>query len=199
MGTTATTAASGSPVTISPIPTSTLGTRKAFTTQFGNMVEGLYITWGNTISSATGDAASAEMQIDLDFHWYNNSIDSIALATNPLGVIAGTNKNFVWEIMILNPDATTYFLILKDSWEGTLTAATTASSPTDLLTVKWAAANPLVDYAYKDTSTRALDTVVNLMGGGGAAAADGGTNDLTILDTLTTDLCTEKWAVLTSN
>ena len=139
------------------------------------------------------------MQIDLDFHWYNNSIDSIALATNPLGVIAGTNKNFVWEIMILNPDATTYFLILKDSWEGTLTAATTASSPTDLLTVKWAAANPLVDYAYKDTSTRALDTVVNLMGGGGAAAADGGTNDLTILDTLTTDLCTEKWAVLTSN
>ena len=38
MGTTATTAASGSPVTISPIPTSTLGTRKAFTTQFGNMV-----------------------------------------------------------------------------------------------------------------------------------------------------------------
>lgn len=92
------------------------------------------------------------MQIDLDFHLYNNSIDSLPILTNPLGVIAGTNKNLVWEIMILNPDATTYFNLLRDSWEGTLTAATTAGTPTDSLTVKWAASDPLVDWAYKDNS-----------------------------------------------
>jgi hypothetical protein len=34
------------------------------------------------------------------------------------------------------------------------------------------------------------------MNGGGTALPDGGTNDLTINDTLGTDLCTEKWTVL---
>lgn len=143
MGTTASTAATGSPVKISPIPTSTLNTRKAFTTQFGNMVEGLYITWGNSITSATGDAANAEMQVDLDFHWYNNSIDTVPVGTNPNTVPVGTPKDFIWEIMILNPDESTYFLILKDSWEGKLTATNTATSPTDSLTVKWASVTPL--------------------------------------------------------
>jgi hypothetical protein len=132
------------------------------------------------------------MQIDLDFHWYNNSIDSNEVA-------AGTPKDFVWEIMILNPDAATYFNLLRDSWEGKFTAATTTGPP-DLITVKWAAASPLLDYAYKDISatsaTKTLDTAVNLMNGGGTALPDGGTNDLTINDTLGTDLCTEKWTVL---
>lgn len=63
------------------------------------MVEGLYITWTNDISSLTGDAATAEMQIDLDFHWYNNSIDS-TIATTALA----NDLYFVWEIMVLNPD-----------------------------------------------------------------------------------------------
>lgn len=83
MGTISSTPAVGTPVKILPVPISNLGTRKAFTTQFGNNNQGLFITWGNEISSATGDAASAEMQVDLDFHWYNNAIDTLPVLDNP--------------------------------------------------------------------------------------------------------------------
>jgi len=175
MGTTTSTAAAGTPVKILPVPTSNLGTRKAFTTQFGNNVQGLYITWGNEISSAAGDAASAEMQVDLDFHWYNNAIDSLPALGNP-NTVTTTPHDFVFEIFVLNPDVSTYFLILRDSWKGTLTVTATAGTP-DALTVKWAAADPLLDGACKDAliTTGVKDETVNMMNGGAAAAADGAT------------------------
>jgi len=179
MGTTTSTAAAGTPVKILPVPTSNLGTRKAFTTQFGNNVQGLFITWGNEISSAAGDAASAEMQVDLDFHWYNNAIDSLPIGDNPNTVfnIVSTPKDFVFEIFILNPDVSTYFLILRDYWKGTLTVTATAGTP-DALTVKWsAAADPLFDGAFELAATTVAkkDDLVNVMNGGGVAAADGAT------------------------
>ena len=175
MGTTTSTAAAGTPVKILPVPTSNLGTRKAFTTQFGNNVQGLFITWGNEISSAAGDAASAEMQVDLDFHWYNNAIDSLPALGNP-NTVTTTPHDFVFEIFVLNPDVSTYFLILRDSWKGTLTVTATAGTP-DALTVKWAAADPLLDGACKDAliTTGVKDETVNMMNGGAAAAADGAT------------------------
>ena len=180
MGTTTSTAAAGTPVKILPVPTSNLGTRKAFTTQFGNNVQGLFITWGNEISSAAGDAASAEMQVDLDFHWYNNAIDSLPALGNP-NTVTTTPHDFVFEIFVLNPDVSTYFLILRDSWKGTLTVTAAAGTPYTL-TVKWAAPSPtptdkrdLLDGACKDSliTTGKKDEEVKEMNGG--AALDGAT------------------------
>ena len=61
MGTTTSTTKTDSPVKIVAQPKSALGTASSFTTQFGTMVEGMYITWSNTISQKTGDTSTAVM------------------------------------------------------------------------------------------------------------------------------------------
>jgi hypothetical protein len=70
--------------TAAKIPTSALGTRSEFTSIFGNEVQGMYVTFKNEAASKTGDAATAKLAVNIDFHWYNNSVDSIkAGAGNP--------------------------------------------------------------------------------------------------------------------
>lgn len=92
---------------------STFGTRKDFTTQFGNQIQGLFVTWKHEIASKTGDVATAKLDIDVDFHWYNNLIDSTSS-------VSKTTKYMVWELMIMNPVEEDYFTVLKDAWVSTL-------------------------------------------------------------------------------
>ncbi len=118
MGTT-TTKTAANLIQITAPPLSTQGTRKDFTTQFGNQLQGLFVTWKHEIASKTGDVATAKLDIDVDFHWYNNAIDSgsvivTAPATTPYP------KYMVWELMIMNPVEEDYFTVLKDSWVSTL-------------------------------------------------------------------------------
>ena len=110
MGTT-TTKTAANLIQITAPPLSTQGTRKDFTTQFGNQLQGLFVTWKHEIASKTGDVATAKLDIDVDFHWYNNAIDSGA-AVYP--------KYMVWELMIMNPVEEDYFIVLKDAWVSTL-------------------------------------------------------------------------------
>ena len=112
MGTT-TTKTAANLIQITAPPLSNQGTRKDFTTQFGNQLQGLFVTWKHEIASKTGDVATAQLQIDVDFHWYNNAIDSAS-------TVALTTKYMVWELMIMNPVEEDYFTVLKDAWVSTL-------------------------------------------------------------------------------
>ena len=60
--------------------------------------------------------ATAKLDIDVDFHWYNNAIDSGAVSTPT----PPYPKYFVWELMIMNPVEEDYFIVLKDAWVSTL-------------------------------------------------------------------------------
>ena len=62
--------------TTSAIPTSSLGFRTEFTSIFGNEVQGMYIKFTNEAASKTGDAATAKLGVNVDFHWYNNNVNS---------------------------------------------------------------------------------------------------------------------------
>ena len=132
MGTTTTKATAANLIQITPPPTSTFGTRKEFTTQFGNKLQGLFITWKHEIATATGDVATAKLDIDVIFHWYNNAIES----TSSVGV---TKKFFWWELMILNPVEEDYFTMLKDAWVSWLSVDSQASTPAgkDTFTIKF--------------------------------------------------------------
>lgn len=155
----------------------------------------MFVTWSHDIPSATGDATTAKLDVDVDFHWYNNAIESAGGAA--------MTKYMVWELMVLNPDETNYYTLLKDSWESTLQVdgSSPGANTLDTLTVKFvndndlgvnAAANrySLADFAYTDSATRLLDKNV--------APANSCTNDLTKTTADTTDMCTEKWNITTS-
>lgn len=156
----------------------------------------MYVTWSHDIPSATGDVATAKLAVDVDFHWYNNAIDSAGGSA--------LTKYMVWELMVLNPDETNYFTLLKDSWESTLivSGSSPGANTLDTLTVKFVdnndgganeAANrySLQDFAYPDSSaTRLLDKNV--------VPTNTCTNDLTKTTPDTTDMCTEKWTITTS-
>lgn len=110
-------------VKITAPPVSNLGYRNSFTTQFGNQLQGMFITWSNDASSDTGDATTATMNVQVNFHWYNTELDS----TNPT-----VTKYMSWDIIVLNPDPATYVGALKDSWNGWLQFDTTTGTPDKL-------------------------------------------------------------------
>jgi hypothetical protein len=99
-------------VPISNPTVSDLGNRNEITTLFGSHIQGMYIKWMNS-ASATPNANTAMMGVEVEFHWYNNEID-----TKPL--LVNTPKYLEFNIEVLNPDPDTYVGVLKDVWNGML-------------------------------------------------------------------------------
>lgn len=187
MGTTASTATT-SLVTITTPAKSAGGNRSEILTQFGNALQGLYISWKHETANATGDAVSGIMEATLNFHWYNNDIATGETHT----------PYMLWQIDILNPDAAMYKTVLRDTWQGTFVVATTAGAP-PAISVKMIPTSPLVKGAltfynlvdaHQDTaSVFSIDT-----------SKTGGVNDLTLASgaTANDELCKETWTIGTT-
>lgn len=155
----------------------------------------MYVTFKNEAASKTGDAATAKLAVNIDFHWYNNDVSSVS-AVDP-------GKVFSWELQIYSPYEANYFNVLRDGWAGDLKVFSPAAivSQADTITVKWIddsittnATNnyySLDDIAYKntvDTDVKRDQDVETV-----ATVKDGCINDLVKKTPATTDMCTEKW------
>lgn len=186
MGTTASTTAT-SLITISKPATSAGGNRSEILTQFGNALQGLYITWKHETANATGDVANGIMEVTLNFHWYNNDI-----ATGETH-----NPYMLWQVDILNPDEAKYKTVLRDTWQGTFEVSTTAGTPPKI-SVKMLPVSPtvkgsltfydLMDARQDSANAFTIDT------------ANGGVNDLSLVSgaTAADELCKETWTIGTT-